>query len=114
MGPALAVEADLELVVEGHPISVTGSGSHLTVASPTVRGAVAVLRGLGTAGDLFGSVGSRFVAADLSADVDVDGSTVARIGPHVEPNALSELLGLAPARVWPGALVRALLRDLRA
>lgn len=114
MGPALVVEADLELDVEGHPVSVSGSGEHLTVATPTVEGAMAVLRGLGTLSDLIEPVGSRFAAADLSADVETCGVVIARIGPYVEPTALSRLLGVAPARVWPGAVCRALLRGFRA
>lgn len=112
MGRALAVEADLELVVEGHPVDVTGSGSHLTVATPNLRGAIAVLRSLGTTAELVEPLGSRFVGADLSADVAVGGTTVARIGPHVEPNALSRALGVAPARVWPSAVARAAVREV--
>ncbi|KYH25519.1 hypothetical protein HAPAU_21930 [Halalkalicoccus paucihalophilus] len=114
MGTALAVEADLRLTVEGHPVEISGSGTHLTVATSSLRGAIAVLRSLGTLSELVEPVGTRFVAADLSADVEVRGIVIARIGPHVEPNALSRALGVAPARVWPGAVLRSLGRELRA
>ncbi|MCL7416281.1 MAG: hypothetical protein M8354_00370 [Halalkalicoccus sp.] len=114
MGTALAVEADLRLTVEGHPVEISGSGTHLTVATSSLRGALAVLRSLGTTTDLIEPLGTRFVAADLSAGIKATGVVIARIGPHVEPNALSRALGVAPARVWPDALVRAALRDLRA
>ncbi|MEM4781329.1 MAG: hypothetical protein QXG03_07210 [Halalkalicoccus sp.] len=113
MARAPAVEADLSLTVEGHPVSVSGSGTHLTIATSSLRAAVTVLGSLGTLAELVEPFGSRFVEADLSADVEVDGVVVARIGPHVEPNALSRALGIAPARLWPGALCRAALRELR-
>lgn len=112
MDRALAVEADLSLTVEGQPVSVSGSGNHLTVSVPTVRGAITILRGLGTITELVEPFGSRLVESDLSADVEVAGVVVARIGPHVEPTALSERLGIAPAQVWPGAVVRAALREV--
>ncbi|MFC6906337.1 hypothetical protein [Halalkalicoccus tibetensis] len=113
MDRAIAVEADLELAVEGHPVSMTGSGTHLTVGLESVSGAIAVLRSLGTITELIGPLGSRFVDAELSADVAVGGTTVARIGPHVEPTALSRALGVAPARVWPGAAARVAVREIR-
>lgn len=112
MTRALAVEADLSLTVEGQPVSVTGSGSHLIISVPTVRGAITVLRNLGTVTELVEPFGSRFVESDLSADVEVGEVVIARIGPHVEPNALSKRLGIAPAQVWPGAVVQAALREL--
>lgn len=113
MDRAIAVEADLELAVEGHPVSVTGSGTHLTVGIESVCGAIAVLQSLGTVSELVEPLGSRVVDAELSADVTVGGTTVARIGPHVEPTALSRALGVAPARVWPGAVARVAIRELR-
>lgn len=114
MGRALAVEADLDLTVEGQSVSVRGSGEHLTVGIETVRGAITVLRNLGTVTELVGPFGTRFVEADLSADIVVEGVVVGRIGPHVEPNAISRALGITPARVWPGAVLRAAFRELRA
>lgn len=114
MTAALAVEADLDLTVEGQSVDVSGSGNHLTIGVSTVRGAITLLRNLGMVSALIGPLGSRFVATNLSAAVEVDGIAIARIGPHVEPNALSRALGIAPARVWPGAGLRAVVRELRA
>lgn len=114
MGPALAVEADLRLTVEGHSVEISGSGTHLRIATPSIAGTIAVLRSLGTISDLIEPLGTRFVEANLSADVEANGVVIARVGPHIEPNALSRALGIAPARAWPGAVCRAALRDLRA
>ncbi len=111
MEAALAVEADLSLSVEGHSVEISGSGTHLTIATPSVEGAITVLRSLGTLSALIEPLGSRFVAADLSADIEANGVVIARIGPHVEANALSRLLGISPARAWPGAFLRALVRE---
>ncbi|WP_122088294.1 hypothetical protein [Halalkalicoccus subterraneus] len=108
---ALAVEADLEITVEGHSISVSGSGKHLTIGVDSIRGSITVLRSFGTVSELIELLGTRFVGADLSAAIDVDGITVARIGPHTEPNALSRVLGISPASVWPGPIARVVLHE---
>lgn len=114
MAPALVVEADLDLTVEGNPVGIAGSGTHLTVTTPTIEGAITVLRSLGPLSESVEPFGSRFVAAKLSADVEVAGVVIARIGPYVVPNTLSRLLGIDPARLYPRALVRAGYRELRA
>lgn len=111
MTRTLAVEADLVLSVEGHSVSVSGSGKHLTIDIDSIRGAIIVLRSLGSVSEPVEPLGARFIGADLSADVEVGGVTVARIGPHTEPNALSRVLGISPVRVRPGALVRAALHE---
>lgn len=112
MVPALAVEADLSLTVEGQPVAISGSGEHLTIATPSIQAAITVLRNLGTVSELIEPAGSRFVDANLSADIEVAEVVVARVGPHVEPNALSRALGISPARIWPGAAFRAARREL--
>jgi hypothetical protein len=113
MVPALAVEADLSLTVEGQPVSISGSGEHLTISIRTVRGAIAVLRNIGVLADLIEPLGSRVVDANISADVETSGVVVARLGPYVEPNALSRRLGVAPARIYPKAVTTAAYRDFR-
>jgi hypothetical protein len=112
MPRALAVEADLALAVDGEEISVSGSGSHLVVSVPSIAAARKALRALDALPTGFEPAGTRIRDAELSVDVEFEGVTVARLGPYIEPDALSRALGFAPARVWPGALVRAFVRRL--
>lgn len=113
MGAIVAVEADLELTVEGQALTVSSTGNHLTISIETVRGAITVLRNIGVLADLIEPLGSRAVDGEISADVETSGVVVARLGPYVEPNALSRALGVAPARVYPEAVATATYRDLR-
>ncbi|WP_336344758.1 hypothetical protein [Halalkalicoccus ordinarius] len=112
MSRSLAVEADLRLTVDGEEITVSGVDNHLTVAVPTVAAGRRTLRALDALPTEFATAGTRARDSGLSVDVTFEGVTVARLGPFVEPDALSRALGIAPARVRPGAIVRALGRRL--
>lgn len=112
MSRSLAVEADLRLTVDGEEIMVSGADNHLTVAVPTVAAGRRTLRALDALPTEFATAGTRVRDSGLSVDVTFEGVTVARLGPFVEPDALSRVLGIAPARVRPGAIVRALGRRL--
>ena len=104
----LAVEVDLTLTTEGEELSVSGEGQHLTVDVPSIGAAKRTLRGIGTLP--FERLGAGFIAEELSAEVRLHDVTIARIGPYVEPTRLSRALGVAPARVYPTAAIRAALR----
>lgn len=112
MSRSLAVEADLRLTVDGEEITVSGADGHLVVAVPTVVAGRKTLRALDALPTEFATAGTRARESGLSLDVRFEGITVARLGPFVEPDALSRALGIAPARIRPGALVRALGRRL--
>ncbi|WP_331233157.1 hypothetical protein [Natronorarus salvus] len=104
----LAVEVDLTLETEGEELSISGEGQHLTVDVPSIGAAKRTLRGIGTLP--VERLGTGFVEEQLSADVRIHGVVVARIGPYVEPTRLSRALGVAPARVYPVAGLRAALK----
>jgi hypothetical protein len=112
MSRPLAVEADLRLTVDGEEITVSGAGTHLVVAVPTVAAGWRTLQALDTLPTGFATAGTRARDSGLSIDVTYEGVTVARLGPYVEPNALSRALGVTPARIWLGAIARALGRRL--
>lgn len=112
MARPLAVEADLRLTVDGEEITISGVGTHLTVVVPTVAAARQTLRTLGALPTGFEPVGTHVRDSELSVDVTFEGVTIARLGPYVEPDTLSEVLGIAPARLWPGAVCRAVVRRL--
>ena len=86
---SLDVDADLEVTVNGTPLSVTGSGDRLTVEAPSLRAGLRALRSTGGyAEDLVASLSQ----VGMTADVVVRGRTVAVVGAGARPNAAGRLV----------------------
>ncbi|MFB6303168.1 MAG: hypothetical protein ABEH78_09955 [Haloferacaceae archaeon] len=107
----LAVEADLDVTVEGHRIHVAGYGDLVVVDAPSFAAVRALREGV----DALPLPSVRAATGpanegEPTVDVRVRGVSVARIGPGVDPGPLAALLGTAPARPSFGGVVRALLR----
>lgn len=111
---ALSVHADLTVERGDDTFSITGDGDHVVVDAPSLA-AVARLRPVATR--LVARVSdlptSRVGDADLTVDVRVRGVRVARLAGDASPGVLSSLLGVTPAQVHLGGVVRAALRALR-
>lgn len=104
--PRLAVEAAIDVSVDGETVRVDGYGDLVVVDAPSFAAARALRRGVGTLAAL-----APTMTAGVTVDVRVRGVSVARIAPG-SPGRLAPLLGTAPARPSLGGLVRAFLRSL--
>lgn len=107
--PPLRVDADLDVAVDGQPLSVSGEGDRLTVAVPSLGAALRVARGAGGA-DRIRSLGTLATAAGLTADVTIYGRTVARAGREATPGSLGRRFGV---ELRPGGVVGAAVAGLR-
>ena len=105
--PALSVEADLDVDLDGHRASVVGYDDLVALDLPSLPAALSLYRdrpvdAMDTAA-LLSSVG-------LTAEVRVRGVPVARIGDDAIPSGLARRLGLGPVELVPEGALLALTR----
>lgn len=114
-GRRVAVEADLDLSVDGEPVRVRGDGDLVVIDAPSLatlrafRAGVDALPGPVATDGSSASVVAAAADAGPTVEVRVRGTSVARIVPGGAPGILGTLLGTAPARPQLGGLVRAIL-----
>ncbi|WP_324663025.1 hypothetical protein [Haloarcula sediminis] len=105
--PALSVEADLDVELDGHPAGVVGYDDLVALDLPSVSAAVSLYRnrplGVMDAAALLSSVG-------LTAEVRVRGVPLARVGDDAVPGDLARRLGLGPVELVPDGPLLALTR----
>mgnify|MGYP006270508995 CR=1 FL=1 len=106
----LSVTAELQLEVEGHPVTVVGYGDLVVVEASSLAGARALLDGATTLP--VAEVGPSLRHADVTVDVRVRGASVARLGPAAEAGLLSRAVGVPDAEVSLGGVTLAGLRWL--
>lgn len=104
--PALAVDADLTVHLDGTPIEVTGYESLVALDFPSLSALWAQWREA--------PVDSMDMAAVLSsvgltAEIRVRGVPVARVGDAAVPGRLPSLLGLGPVELVPDGALLALV-----
>ena len=108
--PPLRVDADLDVAVDGRPLSVSGQGDRLTVTVSSFGRAVDVARGVGDF-EQVRSLATLATAAGLTADVTVHGRTVARAGRDATPGPLGRRYGV---ELRPSGVIGAVVGGLRA
>lgn len=108
----LAVEADLELTVDGARVDVRSTGDRLFVEFPSLPAVARALRG-SPPGETT-KIGSLLAVTDLTVEVRSRGRTVAAIGADAPAGPLSRWLGTAPAQVRPAGLVAAVGQEVTA
>jgi len=105
--PELAVEADLNVELDGHPARVVGYDDLVALDLSSVPAAVSLWRNrpidVMDAAALLSSVG-------LTAELRVRGVPVARIGDDAVPSGLARRLGLGPVELVPEGTLLALTR----
>lgn len=105
--PALSVEADLDVDLDGHRASVVGYDDLVALDLPSLPAAISLYRDRPVAAmdaaALLSSVG-------LTAEIRVRGVPVARIGDDAVPSGLARRLGLGPVELVPEGAVLALTR----
>lgn len=104
---SLAVEADLDVELDGDRATVVGYDDLVALDLPSVPAAISLYRGrpvaMMDAAALLSSVG-------LTAEVRVRGVPVARIGANAAPSGLARRLGLGPVELVPEGTLLALTR----
>ena len=105
--PALSVEADLDVELDGHRARVVGYDDLVALDLPSVSAALSLYRDrpvdVMDAAALLSSVG-------LTAEVRVRGVPLARIGADAVPSAFARRLGLGPVELVPEGALLALTR----
>ena len=105
--PALSVEADLRVDLDGHRASVVGYDELVALDLPSLPAALGLWRDRPfttmDAAALLSSVG-------LTAEVRVRGVPLARLGDAATPNGLARRLGLGPVELVPEGALLALTR----
>ncbi|WP_262175853.1 hypothetical protein [Haloarcula laminariae] len=105
--PALSVEADLDVELDGHRATVVGYDDLVALDLPSVPALVSLARdrpvAVTDAAALLSTVG-------LTAELRVRGVPVARIGDAAVPSGLARRLGLGPVELVPESPLLALTR----
>ena len=99
----LAIDADLDLRIDGHPVAVRGSGGTLRVEVDEARTAWRLFQSHRPGRSLVRAITDTLDVFGVDVDVVVGGRHVARVGADTEPGRLLELLGL-PAVELPNPL----------
>ncbi len=97
----------------GEQLRLDGQGDAITVTLPNLRAGRSLAKQ--TAGrlkrkELLGRLQKALRLADLTLQVHVAGTPVARLTPHSEASLLSRLLGLGAVELKPMALILAVFR----
>ncbi|MEM1116799.1 MAG: hypothetical protein AAF845_05010 [Bacteroidota bacterium] len=90
----LAVEADLDLTVDGHAIAVRGAGDRVRVIVDEPRTAWRLFQANRPGRHLVRSITDTLDALGIDVDVVVGDRTVATVGPSAESGRLLDALGL--------------------
>jgi hypothetical protein len=105
--PALSVDANLTLTVDGTKLAVSASGERIQVQVPSVRAAAS----------LFGSERQRLPAVsgtladnDLTAEIRIGDAVVALLGAAASPARLSRAIWGDAVEIRPTEAVAAALR----
>ena len=103
----LSVEADLTVDLDGHRVTVVGYDDLVALDLPSLLAAISLWRDRPVttmdAAALLSSVG-------LTAEVQVRGVPLARIGEAAVPSRLTDRLGLGPVELVPEGALLALTR----
>ncbi len=105
--PALDVEANLSVTVDGVDLAVTTDGDRLRVQVPSVFACVSVLSATPEEGL---ALPAALSAAGLTAEVRVGEAVVAVAGADVVPGRFVRLLSLGPVEVRALSLLAAAVR----
>ena len=114
MALPLNVSADLQLTIDGEPLSISGSGDRLVVHVPRLRTARRLLTtgplAVGNTGQNAERMAEALRLTGITVEVCVQGDTVARIGADAAPNAMGALLNAGPVEVDAGKTVWSVVR----
>ena len=113
MARPLEVLADLQLAVDGEPIDVRGTGDHIVIDLPSLQAG----RRLLTSGPLASHrartthrIHEALESVGLSAEVRLQGDSIARVGAGARPGTFGRLLGLKGVEVRPAPPLRSTIR----
>ena len=111
----LTVDADLDLSVDGHPVSITGEGQRLTIEVDSAQTAWRLFRANTPGRHLVRSVTDTLEVFGIDVDVTVGGRPLVSVGPSAEGGRVAQALGLPSVEVtvprqavWAGVGLAAL------
>ena len=98
-GRRLAVDADLDLIVDGHPVAIRGDGDRLRIEVDEPQTAWRLFQSHRPGRHLVRSITDTLDAFGVDVDVVVGGRQVATVGPSADAGRLLEALGLPSVEV---------------
>ena len=111
----LDIDADLDLSVDGHPVTVTGRGQTLTVEVDSAQTAWRLFQANRPGRHLVRSITDTLDVFGIDVEVTVGGRPLVAVGPSAEGGRLAQALGLPsvevtvpPQAVWTGVGLAAL------
>ncbi|CAM2807396.1 hypothetical protein PNQ29_04145 [Halobacterium salinarum] len=110
--PPLSVATDLDVSIDGTPVSVRSTGDRLLVDVPTLAAGVDALGGVPRSE--VPAAAAALEDADLTVELRVRESPVAVVGADASPGALSDRMGVAPAALRVGGAAVAAGRGVTA
>lgn len=115
MALPLEVVADLQLAVDGEPISIEANGKRIIVNLASLEAGRRVLKSYPLSGERGLKSTDRLQEAlqvgGFTLEVRLQGETVARIGSGARPGRLSRLFNLKDIEVRPTPSLRAVARE---
>ena len=97
----LTVDADLDLSVDGHPVSITGSGQKLTITVDSRRTAWELFQANRPGRHLVRSITDTLEVFGIDVDVHVGGQSLVSVGPSAQGGRVAQALGLPSVQVTP-------------
>lgn len=108
----LAIEANLEVTIDGTRADVRSTGDRLFVEFPSLGGAIRAARSFPQTRT--NEVAELLAATGLTVEVRSRNRTVVAIGTDAPAGPLSQWLGAAPAQVRVGGIAAALSQEVAA
>ena len=97
----LTVDADLDLSVDGHPVSITGSGQTLTITVDSSRTAWQLFQANRPGRHFVRMITDTLDAFGIDVDVKVGGQSLVSVGPSAQGGRIAQALGLPSVQVTP-------------
>lgn len=98
-GRRLAIDADLNLRVDGHPVAIRGDGDRLRIEVDEPQTAWRLFQSQRPGRHLVRAITDTLDAFGVDVDVIVGGRQVATVGPSADSGRLFEALGLPAVEV---------------
>ncbi|MFC6721947.1 hypothetical protein [Halobacteriaceae bacterium SHR40] len=105
--PALSVDANLALTVDGTKLAVSASGDRIRIQIPSVRAAVALF---GSERQRLPTVSETLTHNGLTAEIRIGDAVVALLGTAAAPSPFSKPIWGEAVEIRPGEVLAAALR----
>ena len=97
----LWVDADLDLLIDGHPVAVRGDGEKVTIAVDTASTAARLFQGSRPGRRLVRTVTDTLEQFGVDVEVTIGGRAVLAAGPSAQAGRIARAIGLDAVQITP-------------